>query len=122
MKILRIQQGYNAHKPCDRRFIAATRCFRRKRSFHVAWHEQCTVSGQNETNGGFPCPTGTSEFDSSINYLDTMVREVGAVVSSGTSVDQTVSTVTMTPFQGYKRWDWIHKIVNVPTTYSELKK
>jgi len=71
---------------------------------------------------GHDHPTGTSEFDFSINYLNTMVREVGAAVSSGKSVDQTVSTVTMTPFQGYKLWDWIHKIVNVPTTYSELKK
>ena len=39
----------SVHKPCDRRFIAAKHRLRRKRSFHVAWHERCTVSRQNQT-------------------------------------------------------------------------
>jgi len=33
-----------------------------------------------------------------------------------------VAAVTMVPFQGYALWGWIHQMVNVPTTYGELKK
>lgn len=71
---------------------------------------------------GHDHPTNTSGFDFSISYLNTLVSEVGAAVSSGKTVEQTVATVTMAPFQGYSLWNWIHKTVNVPTTYAETKK
>lgn len=70
---------------------------------------------------GHDHPTAVTGLNFSIDYLDTLNREVGAAVNQGLTVQQTVSTVTMTPFQGYALWDWIHKTVNVPTTYTELK-
>lgn len=71
---------------------------------------------------GHDHPTDVRGFDFSLDYLGALVREVGAAVDQGLSVDQTVSAVVMAPFQGYAIWDWIHKTVNVPTTYRELKK
>lgn len=67
-------------------------------------------------------PTSVSGFDFSVSYLGTLRSEVTSAVGRGLTVDQTVSTVTMDSFKGYAIWDWIHKTVNVPTTYSEIKK
>lgn len=71
---------------------------------------------------GHDHPTDPQGFDFAISYLDTMRGEVSNAVAQGKTVDQTVSAVTMAPFQGYAIWDWIHKTVNVPTTYKEIKK
>lgn len=71
---------------------------------------------------GHDHPTGVGGFDFSVSYLSTLQSEVTAAVNQGLTVDQTVATVTMKPFQGYAIWDWIHKTVNVPTTYAEIKK
>ncbi len=71
---------------------------------------------------GHDHPLGANGFDFSVSYLDTLVKEVGTAVSQGKTVDQTVAAVTMVPFQGYALWGWIHQMVNVPTTYGELKK
>lgn len=71
---------------------------------------------------GHDHPTDAKGLDFSIDYLTNLVQEVGSAASRGLTVSQTVSTVTMTPFQGYKIWDWVHKQVNVPNTYTELKK
>lgn len=65
-------------------------------------------------------PVRDDLFDFSIDYLDTMVREVSAAVSMELSVTETVTAVSMESFQGYSLWDWIHVVVNVPTTYGEL--
>ncbi len=70
---------------------------------------------------GHDHPTGPQGFDFSIDYLKTLRSEVAAAAGRGLSVDQTVATVTMAPFQGYAIWDWVHKVVNVPATYGELK-
>ncbi len=71
---------------------------------------------------GHDHPTDARGFDFAIDYLNTLVGEVGTAVGQGMTVEQTVNTVTMKPFQGYKIWDWIHKTVNVPNTYGEIKK
>ena len=71
---------------------------------------------------GHDHPTGVTGFDFSVNYLGELVRQVGSSVAQGQTVDQTVANVTMAPYQGYALWGWIHKMVNVPTTYGELKK
>lgn len=60
--------------------------------------------------------------DFSISYLETLVSEVDAAVDQGLSQEETASTVTMEPFQGYALWGWIHTSVNVPNTYSDLTK
>ena len=71
---------------------------------------------------GHDRPTTLNGFDFAINYLNEMVSEVGSAVSQGLTVDQTVSAVALPSFQGYAIWDFIHKQVNVPTTYTEIKK
>lgn len=71
---------------------------------------------------GHDHPTNVQGFDFAVDYLNTLAREVTTAVSQGKTVEQTVEAVTMTPFQGYAIWDWIHKTVNVPKTYAEIKK
>lgn len=71
---------------------------------------------------GHDHPTGAHGFDFSVNYLNTLLSEVGAAKGRGLSVEQTVAAVSMPSFQGYKIWDWIHKAVNVPGTYAELAR
>jgi len=70
---------------------------------------------------GHDRPTTVAGFDFSISYLNELVSEVGTAVSQGKTVDETVAAVTMQPFQGYAIWDWVHKQVNIPNTYAELK-
>ena len=71
---------------------------------------------------GHDRPTTLGGFDFAINYLNAMVSEVSSAVGQGLTVDQTVSAVALPSFQGYAIWDFIHKQVNVPTTYAEIKK
>lgn len=70
---------------------------------------------------GHDRPMGRDVFDFSLGYLDTLQGEVRASVAKGLSQEQTVSAVTMQPYQGYALWGWIHSSVNVPHTYVELK-
>lgn len=71
---------------------------------------------------GHDHPAGPTGLDFAINYLGALTSEVGTAVSQGKTVEQTVAQVTMPTYQGYAIWDWIHKQVNVPNTYAELKK
>ncbi|MDI1434784.1 MBL fold metallo-hydrolase [Polyangium sorediatum] len=65
-------------------------------------------------------PVTVDGFDFAIDYLGTLVTEVGAAVSSGKTKDEAVMSVTMESFKGYAIWDWIHTTVNVPSTYDDL--
>jgi cyclase len=60
--------------------------------------------------------------DFGINYLNTLVTQVGDSVSKGMTEEQTLASLKMDEFKGYKLWDWIHAQVNVPGTYKELHK
>ncbi|MFO0621317.1 MAG: MBL fold metallo-hydrolase [Polyangia bacterium] len=71
---------------------------------------------------GHDHPISPDGIDFSVNYLNAMLGEVSTSISKGLTVDQTVAAVTMPSYQGYAIWDWVHKVVNVPTTYAELKK
>ena len=71
---------------------------------------------------GHDHPTNLAGFDFAIGYLNALLSQVQGAVTQGLTSEQTVSTVTLPQYQGYKIWDWIHKTVNVPTTYSELKR
>ncbi|MBL8632443.1 MAG: MBL fold metallo-hydrolase [Myxococcales bacterium] len=71
---------------------------------------------------GHDHPTNPAGFDFSVNYLRAMNEEVSAAIGKGLTVEQTVAAVTMPSYQGYAIWDWVHKVVNVPATYAELKK
>ena len=66
-------------------------------------------------------PLELDGFDFSVNYLETMIGEVQTSVDTGLSEQETVTKVSMEPFQGYKIWGWVHSMVNVPATYKELK-
>jgi cyclase len=66
-------------------------------------------------------PMTVNGLDFAVDYLNTMIDEVDVAVNQGLSEEQTVSQVVMPSYQGYKIWDWVHKVVNVPHTYQELK-
>lgn len=61
-------------------------------------------------------------FDFTIDYLDTLLVEVGGAVDAGLTLDETVMTVTMEPFRGYVLFDWVHSVLNVPATYTDLSE
>ncbi|HVK70351.1 MAG TPA: hypothetical protein VM694_38120, partial [Polyangium sp.] len=65
-------------------------------------------------------PVSVDGFDFAIDYLGTLVTEVGSAVSSGKTKDEAVMSVSMDSFKGYAIWDWIHTTVNVPNTYDDL--
>jgi glyoxylase-like metal-dependent hydrolase (beta-lactamase superfamily II) len=71
---------------------------------------------------GHDRPTTVNGFDFAISYLNELDTEVSAAISQGKTSDETVAAVTMPSYQGYAIWDWIHKVVNVPNTYTELKQ
>lgn len=71
---------------------------------------------------GHDHPTDAHGMDFSINYLSNLLSEVGSAKTQGLTVEQTVARVTLPSFQGYKIWDWVHKQVNVPSTYAELAR
>lgn len=70
---------------------------------------------------GHDRPLKPTDFDFSIDYLNTMIGEVDTAIKQGLTEQDTAAQVTMPSFQGYKLWGWIHTTVNVPKTYQELK-
>jgi cyclase len=56
-----------------------------------------------------------------IGYLSALRDETKAAVAKGATVEQAVSQVVLPNYQGYAIFDWIHKQVNVPAAYKELK-
>jgi glyoxylase-like metal-dependent hydrolase (beta-lactamase superfamily II) len=67
-------------------------------------------------------PASSGLFDFSLRYLDALQSQVRAAVEDRQSLEQTVSRVSMSDFQGYALWGWIHNQVNVPKTYAELSQ
>lgn len=67
-------------------------------------------------------PVAPEAFDFSVGYLDALVAGVQTAVDDGLDVDATVEAVTLPDYQGYALWDWVHSIVNVPTTHAELSR
>ena len=65
-------------------------------------------------------PIAPAGLDFAIDYLNTLVAEVQAAVDAGLDLQQTVEAVTMESFQGYALWDWLHPMVNIPSTHAEL--
>ena len=65
-------------------------------------------------------PVNADGFEFSIDYLDAMITGVEGAIEDGLSVEQTVEAVSMDDFQGYVLWDWVHSVLNVPTTFGEL--
>lgn len=71
---------------------------------------------------GHSHPLGVNDFNFSIDYLNTLVAEVGNAVQQAKTEQETVATVTMDSYKGYGIFDFIHSAVNVPHTYAELKQ
>ena len=67
-------------------------------------------------------PVKVDTFDFSIGYLDALIAGVQEAIDQELDVDQTVAAVTLPDYQGYKIWDWVHKVVNVPNTFTELSQ
>lgn len=67
-------------------------------------------------------PMPKSGLDWHIGYLTALRDETKAAVANGATVEQAVSQVALPNYQGYAIFDWIHKQVNVPAAYKELRK
>lgn len=81
---------------------------------------QASLPGEATVVPGHGRPVTPDGFDFSIDYLEAMVDGVEDAHQDGLSVEETVATVTLEPFQGYALWDWVHSALNVPVTYAEL--
>ncbi|MGV7219989.1 MAG: MBL fold metallo-hydrolase [Nitrospinales bacterium] len=57
-----------------------------------------------------------------IDYLETLHREVKNAVDKGMTVEEAQKNITMEKFQGYALWGWVHFGVNVPNTFKDLSK
>ena len=71
---------------------------------------------------GHGAPNVKDSFSFAVDYLDTLLVEVGASVDAGDELETTQATVLMEAYQGYALWDWVHTWVNVPATHAELSE
>lgn len=67
-------------------------------------------------------PMPKAGLDWHIGYLTALRDETKAAIATGATVEQAVSKVTLPSYQGYAIFDWIHKQVNVPAAFKELKQ
>lgn len=68
-------------------------------------------------------PAGVDVIDYPIAYLTDLRREVRAAIDAGLSEKDTVAKLadSMTRYDGYRIFPWVHSQVNVPKTYQEMK-
>jgi len=71
---------------------------------------------------GHGIPAKPQDLDFTIQYLETLHKEVKDAVEKGKTVEQAQQTITMKDFQGYALWGWVHSGVNIPNTYKEFSK
>lgn len=55
------------------------------------------------------------------DYLTAVESEVGAAISEGLSLEETVARVQLPDFQGYALFGWVHPGMNVPAAYADLQ-
>lgn len=67
-------------------------------------------------------PMTKSGLDWHIGYLTALRDETKAALAKGATIEEAVNQVALPNYQGYAIFDWIHKQVNVPAAYKELKK
>lgn len=67
-------------------------------------------------------PMPKAGLDWHIGYLTALRDETKAAIAKGATVEQAISQVTLPNYQGYAIFDWVHKQVNVPAAYKELRK
>lgn len=67
-------------------------------------------------------PMAKSGLDWHIGYLTALRDETKAAIAKGATAEQAVSQVTVSSYQGYAIFDWVHKQVNVPAAYKEFQK
>jgi glyoxylase-like metal-dependent hydrolase (beta-lactamase superfamily II) len=71
---------------------------------------------------GHGAPTDVAAIDYHITYLEKLKSQVEAAIAAGKSLEQTVKSVAMPNYAGYKLHPWVHLQVNVPAAYAELSK
>lgn len=67
-------------------------------------------------------PMPKAGLDWHIEYLTALRDETKAAIAKDATVEQAISQVALPNYQGYAIFDWIHKQVNVPAAYKELRK
>ncbi len=55
-----------------------------------------------------------------IDYLEEIRVQVKDAIAQGMTLEETVSKVKMTNFQGYMLFGWVHSQLNIPSAYKEL--
>jgi cyclase len=71
---------------------------------------------------GHGIPIKPKDLDFTINYLETLHKEVKGAVDKYMKLEEAQKSITMKDFQGYALWGWVHSGVNVPNTFKELSK
>ena len=64
--------------------------------------------------------TGIEAIAWNVDYLNAVEREVGAAISDGLSLEDTVARVQLPEFGGYALFSWVHPGLNVPAAYNDL--
>ncbi|HYD82371.1 MAG TPA: MBL fold metallo-hydrolase [Paucimonas sp.] len=57
-----------------------------------------------------------------IGYLAELKMQVAQALEKGMTLEQTVAAVELPQYKGYAIYDWVHKQINVPAAYKELRK
>jgi cyclase len=72
---------------------------------------------------GHGAPTSVKAIESFIGYLEELTSMVAAAVAEGLTEIQTVErlTASMSRYNGYRIYPWVHSQLNVPRTYQEYK-
>ncbi len=67
-------------------------------------------------------PIATSGLDWHIRYLTALRDQTLAAIAKGATVEQAVADVDVPESRGYAIHGWVHKQINVPAAYRELKR
>jgi pimeloyl-ACP methyl ester carboxylesterase/glyoxylase-like metal-dependent hydrolase (beta-lactamase superfamily II) len=72
---------------------------------------------------GHGAPTDVRAIEAPIRYLEQLTSQVSAAIREGLTEQQTVErlTASMSQYNGYRIFPWVHVQLNVPKTYQEYR-
>ena len=67
-------------------------------------------------------PMTTQAISYSINYLKKLDKEIKRSIEEGLTLDETIQRMDFPEYSQYSLYEFVHKKVNVPAVYRDLKK
>ena len=67
-------------------------------------------------------PMAREEIDYSIKYLKKLSQQVQEAIQEGLTLEETVQRMSFSEYRQYSLYDFVHKTVNVPAVYRDLKQ